>query len=447
MIEFFYLFFIGIPLIFQKRKEFVSLQATLILIITGLFIAFQQPNVNEGLIRIDYFGLFFAYLITFFALIFFIFTYGRITGRRAYILILMILGSIIVSFAGDLFTLFVSWELVCFISYFIVIRRTHETFEGGVKYIVTSALGSGCILFAISLVFAFTGSTSILALTQLEEGLRVVVAILLFSGFGVRLTTFPFNLWVPDLYQSSDFLITTVFAAMLTKVGVYTVGRTLAGTQFGLSMIAFLAVVTMTLANISALTQTDIKRLLAYSSIAHMAYILLGLSTSLLSGTLLGLTGSLFHSFNHLVTMSLAFLAVGMIGQNEITKLKGLYRKSRLVGLSLVICFFSLAGIPGLNIFASEFLIITGIIESGYLWFAVAMVLNQLIALGYYLRLIKVIALDVRGKGKIRKNYTHSMIFVILFLVFLVVYLGLFPGATLASSERASISLIGYAQS
>lgn len=447
MIELFYLFFIGILLIFQKRKDFVSLHAALVVVLTGLFIASLPSTLDRGLIRIDYFGLFFAYLITFFALIFFIFTYGRITGRRAYIIILMVFGSILVSFAGDLFTLFVAWELVCFISYFIVIRRAHATFEGAVKYMVTSALGSGCVLFAISLVLAYTGSTSLLALANLEGGLRVLVFILLFSGFGVRMTIFPFNLWVPDLYESSDFLITTVFAALLTKIGVYTIGRTLAGTRLALPMVALLAIVTMTLANLNALTQRDIKRLLAYSSIAHMAYVLLGLSTSLSSGTLAGITGALFHSFNHLICMSLAFFAVGVAGCTEISKLKGLYRKSRLIGLSLVICFFSLAGIPGLNIFAGEFLIITGIIESGYLWFAVAMALNQLIALGYYLRLVKVIALDVPGRGKLGRRHTHPMLFVLLFLAFLVVYLGFFPGAALSSSERAAMSLMAYAQS
>jgi formate hydrogenlyase subunit 3/multisubunit Na+/H+ antiporter MnhD subunit len=447
MIEFFYLYFIGIPLIFQKRSELVSHQAALVTIVIGLFIAFLPSAPAGSLIQPDYFGLFFAYLITFFALIFFIFTYGRITGLRAYTILLMILGSILVVFAADLFTLFVAWELVSFVSYFIVIRRVQATFEGVIKYMVTSALGAGCILFAIALTIAFTGSSSLSALSNLYGGLRIIVFILLFSGFGVRMTTFPFNLWVPDLYQSSDFLVTSIFAAVLTKLGVYTMARTLAGTELALPMVAILAVITMTLANLSALTQRDIKRLLAYSSIAHMSYILLGISTSLSAATISGITGSLFHSFNHLICMTLAFFAVGAAGQTELSKLAGLYRKSRFLGLSLVTCFFSLAGIPGLNIFAGEFLIITGTIESGYLWFAVAMVLNQLIALAYYLKLVKIIAIDTPSGVKFRKSHNHTMILIILFLTFLVFYLGLFPGPALSSAERAAMSLMAYAQS
>jgi proton-translocating NADH-quinone oxidoreductase chain N len=233
------------------------------------------------------------------------------------LLILMIIGMIGAVFAGDFFTFFVFWEMMCISSYTLVAFRKEkwEPIEASFKYLIMSSAGSASILFGMSLIYGMCGTLSFTEISRIltEPNIWVYIAsIFIFIGLGIKSAIFPLHTWLPDAHSAAPSPISAMLSGVVVETGVYAIcriGFSIFSCIKWLEVIAILSIFTMFIGNLTPLLQTDIKRLLAYSSIAHIGYMLAGIST----GTILGLTGALMHIFNHAIMKGLAFLCSGVI--------------------------------------------------------------------------------------------------------------------------------------
>ncbi len=316
------------------------------------------------------------------------------------LLTLMVTGILGTVFAGDLFTLFVFWELMSLSAYFLVAfkKYTWEAIEASFKYLVMCAAGNLTALYGISLLYGVTGTLNIAGVIYTLKNTAVTPILLLalvmiIIGFGVEGSIVPLHTWLPDAHPAAPSSISAMLSGIVIETGGYVLIRMLTyvfdPTIYHWQMIMlFLAIITMTTGNIMALRQEDIKRLLAYSSVAQMGYIYFGLSTL----TKTGLAGSLFHIFNHAIGKGLAFLAVGTLialaGTRNIDELSGIGRKYKFIGIPLTIAILSLCGTPPLSGFWSELFIIIGAVETKMTPFTVGaliMLFNVILSIGYYM--------------------------------------------------------------
>ncbi|MEK6978240.1 MAG: NADH-quinone oxidoreductase subunit N [Candidatus Hydrothermarchaeota archaeon] len=365
----------------------------------------------DGMFLIDGFSFFFK--LTFLAVALLV-VLGSITyvvrsesqGEYYVLLLLATLGMMLVASAGDLITLFIGIELASISTYVLAgFRKDPQTTEAAAKYFIMGALSSALILFGISLIYGMTGTTSIYQIAYslnlaISQGGMAPVAYLamvfLIAGFGFKMAAVPFHMWAPDTYQGAPTTITAFLAAGSKKMGfaaafkVFAIALVALRVEWSL-LFGILAAVTMTLGNVVALNQKNIKRMLAYSSIGHAGYILVGLALL----TPLGFAGGLLHVLTHAFMKGGAFLAVAllsyaMVGE-DIEEYIGLGKRAPVTAFALLIFLLSLIGIPPLAGFWSKFLLVTAALEVGgwAFWLAVLLVLNSAISLFYYARIIK----------------------------------------------------------
>ncbi len=344
------------------------------------------------------------------------------------LLLILVAGMIGVAFSNDFFTLYVFWEMMCVASYTLVSFRKYkwEPIEAGFKYLVMSTIGSLLSLYGISLLYGLVGS---LNFTQLHSSIEAIyksssapssilylIMGMIIIGFGVTASMVPLHTWLPDAHPAAPSSISAMLSGVVIKTGVYAMFRSLFTIfnpmffDFGTILMLF-GVLTITVANIMALMQKDIKRLLAYSSIVNIGYILVGggigayvlthygLKEASIAG--LAIMGSLLHILNHAISKGLLFLCSGCFTHEAktraIIKLEGIGKKMPLSGLSLSIGLFNLAGIPPLSGFWSKlFIILAGLSIPGnnfMIIISVIVILNSIFAASYYLWLTQRIML------------------------------------------------------
>lgn len=296
----------------------------------------------------------------------------------------------------DIFGIFLFLELSAIASYGLVAYGLgHDELEASFKYLMLSAVASVFVLLAIVFLFGLTGS---LALTDIAMGLKtlpdspviwVCVAFFL-MGFGLKAALVPFHAWLPDAHPSAPASISAMLSGLLIKVsGIYALIRILFNV-FGMTpmlsnALLYLGTLSMVVGALLALGQKDIKRMLAYSSISQIGYIVLGFG----AGNPLGLLGALFHVVNHAMAKALLFLDSGSIeratGTRELQKMGGLASRMPLTAATSVVGSLSIAGVPPLNGFWSKLLIILGLIEAHHYGFALIAILASVVTLWYYL--------------------------------------------------------------
>jgi proton-translocating NADH-quinone oxidoreductase chain N len=384
------------------------------------------------------------------------------------------LGMLLLSYSADLLMLFVAWELMSFPTYALAgfNKRSEESNEASVKYAVLGALSSAIILYAISLAYGLTGTTGIAKAatslgSQLSNPVAGLTVLLFIVGFGFKMSIVPFHMWAPDAYEGAPTPIATLFAAGTKKAGFVAAIRVVLAIstvysltpQGGLftipNVLAILAVATMTLGNLAALTQKSITRLLAYSSIAQAGYILIGFvifsygqgNPAAAQQAELGLTGALFHIINHSVMKGAAFLGAGLVilklGSGGVEALNGLGRRMPVTASAMAVSFLALAGVPPLSGFWSKLLLFTSVLNSQYAWLAVAGVLNTALSMGYYGWAIKRMYLDEPEAGATAVQEPLSFVVVLGVLVALMVALGVFPGPAISFAQSAVPPLPG----
>jgi len=314
-------------------------------------------------------------------------------------LLLFMAGMIGVILSANLLQFYLFWELMLVPSYFLINfwGTSKKRLAIGFKYFIFTHFGSLCMLLGILSIYVFTGTFDLaelpLAAIAIPQSSILPVFVLLLIGFCVKMALFPVHTWLPDAHAEAPAPISAMLSGVMIKCGAYAIARILLS-GFGQTVVqtsdvlTALGVITMIYGGLMALAQTDIKRLLAYSSISQMGYIFFGLATWLPDATL-GVTGGLFHVINHAVCKALLFMCAGVIihqtGTRNIKKLGGLAGKMPITCIASLIGALSLAGTPPLNGFWSEWMIFSGGISSGKILITTIAVVSTVITAGYYL--------------------------------------------------------------
>ncbi len=312
------------------------------------------------------------------------------------LLLIMIAGMNGLVLATDLFNIYLFLEVAAVASYALVAYGLkHDELEASFKYLMLSVVASAFILISIAVLFGMTGSLSFDAVARAIGDLDVRYAVgacsaLFIMGFGLKAALIPFHAWLPDAHPSAPAPISAILSGLLIKVsGVYALVR-IVFNIFGLTpalstVLMYLGALSIVVAAFLALGQKDIKRMLAYSSISQVGYIILGIGI----GTPLGIIGGLFHLFNHALAKGLLFLNSGAIqqatGTRELEEMGGLAKRMPFTAATSLIGSLSIAGVPPLNGFWSKLIIIIALIQAGHPVFAWIAILASVLTLWYYL--------------------------------------------------------------
>ena len=370
------------------------------------------------------------------------------------LLCLMTAGIVGVGLAMDLFSLFVFFELMAIASYALVAYPTKdwEPVEAGMKYVIMSGTGSLVALMGISLLFLFAGTMDLSDLRTAAAAIPPVAAVpiiaLLTTGFGLKAAVVPLHTWLPDAHSAAPSGISAMLSGIVIQTGLLALVKSvgvLVGAQAAFSvgfLLALLAVLTMTFGNLLALHQTDLKRMLAYSSIAQVGYILLGFGLWLDYGVRTGAEGALFHILNHAALKGGAFLAAGMFlwqtGTRDMDRLAGIGRATPLVGAAFAVSVLGLAGVPPMSGFLSKLLIAKAGLDAGGAWplfFVIALAANSVLSLAYYVPALNRIVFGHGATTDRRAPWTLQGPIVALALI--TILFGLFPDLPLQLVESA----------
>ncbi|HTY63447.1 MAG TPA: proton-conducting transporter membrane subunit [Acidobacteriota bacterium] len=387
---------------------------TLAIAATGLLLLFTLrliPAIGSGL-KFEYYGAHFAldsvsllFLIVVNAVAFACMIYatsyiGHLGGRGKFfaLLIIMVSGLNAMLMTRDLFSLYVFLEVASISSYVLVaFGLEYDGIESSIKYLLLSAVATSMILLGIALIYMNTGALEFDALKAILatqgsglQGIFLLTAALFIGGFGLKAALMPFHAWLPDAHPSAPAPISAMLSGVVIKVaGVYALARIFFYIFPGISRVHSIFLVLGTLSMIAgavlAYFQRDFKRILAYSSISQIGYIMIGLGV----GNLLGLIGALFHIFNHALFKSLLFLNSGAVQYRlhtrDIDEMGGLENRMPVTSITSVFGTLSIAGIPPFNGFFSKLFIILGALAAGKTTIAVLGILVSIFTLGYFL--------------------------------------------------------------
>lgn len=408
--------------------------------------ALRIDQLNLGVRNVDGFHLFSGMLVvdrfaTFFDAVFLVGTgvtivlaamsrdiEGRPMGEFFAIMLSAVLGMFLMVESVDLLMIFIAIELLSIPSYILVgwIKRSRASSEAALKYVIYGSVSSGVMLYGFSLFFGMTGSMKLGALTRLVQDSAVsphaigIAAFLSFAGFGYKMAAVPMQFWAPDVYQGAPTSVTAWLAvtskaagigAFIRFMGALGLGQKMVASIDWVALLALLAAVTMTLGNLAALFQTNVKRLLAYSSIAHVGYILMGVAAfgSPDAAGYAGWRAVAFYVVAYLLMNLGAFTCVILIanevGTEEIDGMRALKTRAPLLALGFAIFVISLIGIPPTAGFAGKFQLFVvavnfqslgadGRLYHPLLWLAVVAAVNTAISAYYYARILKAMYFD-----------------------------------------------------
>lgn len=432
-------------------------------VITHLMAGWKPP---VGIIlAVDIFNAFIALIVSGIMLLAVVFslTYlRREAGLNYYyaFIMLMLGGMMGVTLTGDIFNLFVFMELTGISAYGLTAFRSYraEALEAAFRYLVLGAVATSLLLFGVALLYGAYGTVNYADLAErVKEGRilggtgRVLLPaslILIISGLGIKSAFFPLHTVHLDATSESPSPVGAILSGAETKVGLYAICRVLflvlplEGVDWKL-IIGIISFLTMTFGNVAALLQDDLKRMLAYSSIAHIGYILMGVA----AGNPLGLAGALFHIFNHSVMKGISFLCAGIflhqVGTRNLAELSGAGRRLPITTTILAITFLSLIGVPPLSGFASKFVLFAAGAAAGMAWLVVAGIVNSALSAGYYLRFLKaLVRLSPSPKVEGASEASPSLLAAPMILLVFVVLFGVWPHPVMSLSNQAALSLL-----
>jgi NADH-quinone oxidoreductase subunit N len=356
--------------------------------------------------------------------------------------------------ADHLLSLYVSLELASYSLYILVAMRRDQDLglEAGIKYFLLGTFASAVMLFGMALLYATAKATYLsefaALLPQILDRPIVILALLLtLAGFFFKLAAFPFHFWAPDTYQGAMNQVAAYIATASKVAAIAVILRLVAlagqGSPYLTHILVLLSIVSMTLGNLAAIAQKDLKRLLAFSTIAHSGYILIGI----LAMNPAGYAGAVFYALALLLMKFTAFLVVVQVafdGKNvQIDDLAGLHRQSPILALALMVSLFSLAGIPPTIGFTGKFLVFVAAMQKGYFTLVLIAMINVVISLYYYLLVIKAAyLLEPKGdRPAVRLSPPVRLLSGTLIAVMIVA--GFFPYYLIQIAETAARVLTG----
>jgi NADH-quinone oxidoreductase subunit N len=467
---------------FVRAKEAWSWLAGAALLSAWGWLALAQPEaVAPGPLMADALAEFVRWLMLPLGLLFVLLTArGAAAGQAAEFvgsLLLIVAGAMLTASAGDLVMLFLGLELISIPTYVLLYlgRRDTASREAAAKYFYLSILSSAMMLYGLSFLYGATGTLNLAgmqsALPGMDRswgGLAGVGLVMVLAGLGFRIAAVPFHFYAPDVYQGTSHANAALLAVVPKVAGITALARVaslfldMSDLSWGWSIVLWLAVATMTLGNVLALWQDNLRRLLAYSSIAHAGYLLIGLAVAFaenlpgVTTNIAGLQAMLFYLAVYGFATLGAFAALEYLGDgsgqvNDIHELAGLSRTRPLVAIALAVFLFSLAGVPPLaGFFGKLTLFFSAIGVQGdyermsvsFIILAVIGALNAAIAAAYYLRVVGIMFFGAPGRTPAAAGGRGSSIAAAICLA-LVIGIGLFPTALMNGAYQAAHS-VGY---
>jgi len=375
-------------------------------------------------------------------------------GEYYGLILVSALGMCLMASAADIVMLYLSIETTSIPLYVLAgfFKRDDKSTESGLKYFLFGALTSTVMLYGFSLLYGLTGQTNLYRLAEsmggsgLSQGAAAAAAVLVLVGFGFKVAAVPFHFWTPDVYEGAPTPITALISTASKAAGFAVLTRVMLAAfpaiePFWTTLLAILAAATMTLGNLLALTQRNIKRLLAYSSIAHAGYALIGVAALSELGTASVVFYLMAYVATNLATFAVVVLFAQSAGSEEIADYAGLSRRSPGLALVLLIGILSLAGMPPLAGFVAKVYVFAAAVQSGWIWLAFLGVLNAIVGLYYYLTVLKVVYLyrSPDEAKPIRVPAPHALALAMCVAAILVI--GIFSAPWLDWSLAAAASL------
>ena len=375
-------------------------------------------------------------------------------SERYYALLLITIGSVTAAtFSGDLLTLFIFWEATAAGACILVAyRKSRESLESAMKYLVMVIIASGFIIYGLSLIYGITGSLNFWTvkdalLTTSNPQLLLIAFAFLVAGYAIETAIVPFHMWMPDAYTAAPDSASAFMSAIVDQGSYYVLLRVLLFILTPTAVvdwrftIAVLSAVTMTVGNLFALAQENVKRMISYVCIADIGYNLIAI-TSL---TPIGLQGNLFFFFVAAMETALAFMVIGIfrrMGLETLDDLSGMGRKMPLTSLAFVCAALSFSGVPLFAGFIAKYMVFTSVLKSGVAWLAVVGVLNSVLQTSYFLRVIhQFYAKTPKSDATIKEPL--KLLVPIYIVVLIIVVLGLYPDLVLDLLSATSALLPG----
>ncbi|MFC1918456.1 NADH-quinone oxidoreductase subunit N [Chloroflexota bacterium] len=457
--------------LFVQRKGLLAVVSIIGIVISGL-LSLSLWNFSltffNGMLALDSFAVFFKLLflgiasLVILASTDYVPKFARFQGEYYALVLLSTLGMVLMAATTELISIYIALELTSISLYVLVgFLKDSKSSEASLKYLLLGAIASAVLLYGMALVFGVTGKTQLGEIAQIVQAMSlqsissspalILGIVLLIAGFGFKIAAVPFHMWVPDVYEGAPTPI-TAYLSVGSKAAGFAVILRVFYSAFGLSewlslnwglIFAVLAAIGMTLGNVAALPQTNIKRMLGYSSIAQAGYLMVGLATmGFASATsITGQSTILFFLAGYAVANMGAFIAIiaisNKLDSDLIQDYSGMIKRAPLLALALTLCLISLIGMPPAAGFMAKFYIFRGAVQSGLLWLVIIAVLNSVISAYYYLRVVKVMwsgepasEEKVPSSGALRFALSLSCLGVLL--------LGIIPGYIMKLAEAAA---------
>ncbi len=457
----------------RDKQSVLAWVALAVLAATGVAlvpVADAHVQISHGLIAVDRFALFFKVIFLGSAALTVLMSvrYLEVEGTRAgeyYFLILCAtLGMMFMAGGTDLITLFIGLETMAIAFYILVgfLKPSRRSNEAAVKYFLLGAFSLGILLYGMSILYGLSGTTNLrsiaTALVGQERDPRLVLAVILVvAGMGFKIAAVPFHMWAPDVYEGAPTPITGFLSvgskaasfAMLLRIFVEGLPAMRVSTPAGMegspigwgTLFYVLAVVTMTVGNFAALTQSNLKRMLAYSSIAHAGYLLIGV----VAGTTYGFTAMLIYLFLYAFMQLGAFAVIAMLRRtdvigDELKDLNGLYFRNPFAAIAMLLFMLSLGGVPPMAGFMGKFWLFGAAIQAGYYRLALIGVLNSAVSLYYYIRIVVYMWLKNEPTGSVPTTSPTSAL-VLGVAVIATLLLGVYPQPLFEFAQASAATL------
>jgi NADH-quinone oxidoreductase subunit N len=395
---------------------------------------------------------------------------NRRLGEYYALLIALTLGMFLMTGATNLLMMYLSLELASISSYILAgyTKEAEDSSEASLKYVIYGAASSGLMLYGISILYGLTGAVDIYGVNQALAGgdvnvvALIIAGILILAGFGYKISAAPFHFWTPDVYEGAPITITAFlsvaskaagFAMMIRFFKVSFLDLAIGNLGPGVwasfrgfewaTILSAVSVLTMTLGNLVAIWQNNLKRLLAYSSIAHAGYMLLGVVVLSNEGLAAVLVYFVVYLFMNLGAFYAVMLIANKTGSEDIAAYNGLGHRSPLIAGALTIFLLSLTGIPPTAGFIGKLYLFAALINAKIFWLAIVGALNSVVSLYYYIRVIRNMYLRPVETGTVEPmHFSAVQIAILLILVVPTVLLGLYFGP-LVEYAQASVSMFG----
>lgn len=427
--------------------------------------------IFSNMLAVDSFALFFKLLLVGVAFMVilastdYVARFTRFQGEYYALILLSTLGMMLMAAATDLISLYVSLELTSISLYVLVgFLKDRKSTEASLKYLLLGALSSAVLLYGMALIFGFTGQTQLGEIALVLQAMSpqalltspalLMGIVLLIAGFGFKIAAVPFQMWVPDVYEGAPTTV-TAYLSVASKAAGFAIILRVFFSAFDIPWLsqdwgmifAVLAVISMIIGNVVAIPQTNIKRMLGYSSIAQAGYLMVGLATFGFApaSVTLGQSGIMFFLASYALTNLGAFTAIiiisNKINSDQIADYAGMGKRAPVLALALTLCLISLIGMPPAAGFMAKFYIFSAAVQYGLLWLVGIAVLNSVISAYYYLRVVKVMWFGEPASDEGVPSSGAPRLALLLCCLGVLV-LGVIPGLVMMLAELASQMLV-----